>query len=343
MSNKMKWLGLTLLIVFTASCGAPSGPKSSFGGSSDTVFATVNGTPITENDVMNEIKPQMRRIETELFKLQQGGIDKLIDKKLLEGAAKKEGKGLDQYLKDYYTSNMKDPTEDEIKRYYEFRKKQMGDKKFDEVKNQIVQFLKNNQKNALERRLVRQLRTDADVDVKLEPTRIEVKIGDAPTLGKKGAPVTIVEYTDYQCPYCSRARDTVNKIVETYPEEVVYVLKDFPLSFHKNAQKAHEAAHCAGDQGKYWDMSKELFANQRALSVGDIKKYAKKIGLDTKKFDKCLTDSIHADRVKTAMKQGQAFGVTGTPAFFVNGVMISGARPFNDFQEIIDRELKRKK
>lgn len=340
MTNKINRLIITATILSLAACGSPKGGFS-LQGNPATVIATVNGQNITEKDVLDEVRPDLKRVETEIYKMEKSGVEQLIDKKLIEQAAAKEGKSSDKYLEDYFKGNIKDPTEDEIKKFYEFRKKQMGDKKFEDVKATIAEFLKSNQENALRRKLINGLRADAKIVISLEAPRVDIEIGKSPTMGTKGAPVTIVEFSDYQCPFCGRARPTINKVLETYPKEVLYVFKDFPLSFHKDAQKAHEAAHCAADQDKYWEMNKELFANQKAISVDDLKKSAKKIGLNMDKFDKCLDEGAYAGMVMESVQEGSAAGVTGTPAFFVNGIMISGARPFADFKEAIDSELKK--
>jgi len=336
---------IAFLIVFCLSfiaCGS-SNKNTLFGSyNPGEVLATVNGQDITEAQVVNEIKPNLKKIESELFKMKESALNAMISDKLIEQAAAKENKSTEAYLDDYFNKNVKAPTDEEIKRYYEFRKKQMGDKKFDDVKGQIADFLKANQERSLERRLLSKLRKDANIKIMMEPPRVDIKIGDSPTMGPKGAPITIIEFTDYQCPFCGRVRDTVAKILEEYPDEVIYSLKDFPLNFHKKAPKAHAAAHCAADQDKYWDMSKQLFNNQRALNESDLKKYAKKIGLNMKEFNKCLADEKYADKVSKGLKEGQRSGVTGTPAFFVNGILVSGARPFPYFEEIIEAELKRK-
>lgn len=341
MLNKIKYLIVAALIFSLASCSGKPSTLTVVGSDPAKTVATVNGKPITEGEVLTAVASDMKKLQGEIYKIERAGLDQLIDKKLIEEAAAKEGKNADSYLDNYVKENVKEPTEEEVKKYYEFRKKQMGDKSFDEVKKNIEDFLVANQKNALQRQLLGKLRKDANVKIELEPPRVEIEVGNSPTMGKKGAPVTVVEFSDYQCPFCSRARPTINQIVEAYPNEVLYVFKDFPLSFHKDAQKAHEAAHCAGDQGKYWEMNKEIFANQKALSISDLKGYAKKIGLNMSKFDKCLNENKYEKSVQASIQEGAQAGVSGTPAFFVNGVLISGARPFADFKQAIDSELNK--
>lgn len=351
--SKMKVFVFIMVLAALTSCG---GAKKSDSGAAtgpdvakmmatdgDKVLAVVNGENVTEAEVMKAIEPQLKKFQTEIFKYEETGLNQLVDDKLLEQAAKKEGKSKDEYVKEYMTKNATEPNEEEMKKFYDVRKEQMGDKKFEEAKDSIKQFLKANQENALMRKLAQQLRTEGKVQINLEPPRVEINIGDAPTMGPKDAPITIVEWSDYQCPFCGRARATVNEVLDKYKKEVRYAFKDFPLSFHKNAQKAAEAAHCAGEQGKYFEMYKVLFEKQQKLEVADLKTYAKDLGLNTAKFDKCLDDGKTADIVKKNLQEGMSAGVSGTPAFFINGVMLSGARPFSDFQSAIDAELARKK
>jgi protein-disulfide isomerase len=307
------------------------------------VVAVLNGADITNADLMKKLEPQLKRFESEIYKMKEMALGELIDDRLLEQAAKADGKSADAYMEDYLKKNATEPSEEEVKKFYDYRKEQMGGKSFEDAKAQITEFLKSNQKAALRNKLLDGLRASAKVEIKMEPPRVDVKVGNSPTKGPEGAPVTVIEYSDYQCPYCSRARPTVNQIIEAYPDDVLYVFKDFPLSFHKDSQKAHEAAHCAGDQGKYWEMNKILFENQGALGVSDLKGYAQKVGLNMSKFNKCLDNGTHAKKVSESLNEGQTVGVSGTPAFFINGVMLSGARPIASFKEQIDAELKRKK
>ena len=174
-------------------------------------------------------------------------------------------------------------------------------------------------------------------------TEARLKVAaDGPAKGPDKAPVTIVEFSDFECPYCVKAEETVQEVLKTYEGKVRLVYRDFPLPFHPHAQKAAEAAHCAGDQGKYWDMHSALFSNQQALGAEDLKSHAKKLGLDSGKFDKCLDSGEKAALVEENKKAGAEVGVSGTPAFFVNGILISGAQPFSEFKSINDKELAKK-
>lgn len=174
-----------------------------------------------------------------------------------------------------------------------------------------------------------------------EPSRVSVSADDDPSWGPADAPVTIVEFSDFQCPYCARVAPTIKQIKETYGDSVRIVYRDYPLPMHENAQKAAEAAECADDQGTFWEYHDMLFANQGALDAASLKRYAGELELNTAEFDSCLDSGKHADEVRKDMAEGSSYGVSGTPAFFVNGILVSGAQPFSAFQQIIDSELNK--
>lgn len=176
--------------------------------------------------------------------------------------------------------------------------------------------------------------------------RVDVKIGDSPVKGKKDAPVTLVEFSDYQCPFCGRHyQQTYPQILKEYIDsgKVKLVFKDFPLGFHENAQKSAEAARCVreqkGDEG-YFKMHDKMFENQQNLVVDNLKKFAREIGADGAKFDSCLDSGKFAKAVQEDMAYGSSIGVQGTPAFFVNGKLISGAVPYAQFKSVFDAELQ---
>jgi len=174
------------------------------------------------------------------------------------------------------------------------------------------------------------------------PAPVKVEIDDDDVLGSEDAPVTMIEFSDYECPFCARYfTQTYDQIKKTYVDtgKVKIVFRDFPLSFHPKAQKAAEAAECAGEQGKYWEMHDKLFENQQTLDIISLKRYANEIGLNIAEFSPCLDSGQMAAEVKKDFSDGQAAGVRGTPAFFINGRLISGAQPFSAFQQAIDAEL----
>jgi protein-disulfide isomerase len=164
--------------------------------------------------------------------------------------------------------------------------------------------------------------------------------GEDPFFGPEDAAVTIIEYSDFQCPYCANAVPILSQIKAEYGDSVRFVFKDFPLSFHQNAQKAAEAGQCANDQGMFWELHDKMFANQGSIDVGSIKGYAASLGLDTSQFNACLDSGKYASEVQQDFSEGKAAGVSGTPTFFINGKKIVGAQPFSAFKQIIEQELE---
>lgn len=167
----------------------------------------------------------------------------------------------------------------------------------------------------------------------------KVEIGDSPTKGSANALVTIVMWTDYQCPYCARVQDTLDQVAKEYGQDVRFVHKHNPLSFHPRAMPAALAAEAAGRQGKFWKMHDRIFDHPKNLSDKDLRKSAKKLGLSLRRFDKDIEKAELRKRIKRDQEQGIRLGARGTPAFFVNGRFLSGAQPFENFQTLIDEEM----
>jgi len=170
-------------------------------------------------------------------------------------------------------------------------------------------------------------------------TRLDVSVDDDPQKGLDDAKVTIIEFSDFECPFCGRAQATIQQIEEAYGDDVRFIFRDFPLSLHQNAQPAAEAAQCANDQNKYWEYHDVLFSNQQKLDANSLLDYAEDLGLDMDEFEKCVTDRTHRSEVIADTEDGKTVGVRGTPAFFINGRPLTGAQPFSSFKTIIDEEL----
>jgi len=181
--------------------------------------------------------------------------------------------------------------------------------------------------------------------------KVVVSVDDDPALGNKKAPVTVIEFSDFECPFCrSFWRDTLPLIKSTYIDtgKVRFVYRDFPLSFHPGAQVAAEAAECAEDQGKYWEMHDKIFQEQDKQGQGtiqfsktDVVKWAGQVGLNMGQLNQCLDAGKYRAEVNNDLAAGTAAGVSGTPSFFINGKLLVGAQPFSAFQEIIEQELKK--
>jgi len=171
-------------------------------------------------------------------------------------------------------------------------------------------------------------------------------VGSLPPKGEKDAPVTIIEFTDYQCPFSRRfAKEVLPQIEKNYIQtgKVKFYFRDFPLSFHQYAQKAALAARCANEQGKFWEYHDKIFQNQQNLNEENLKKWAKELDLDLDKFNQCLEEEKYKKEVEKDFANGQSAGVRGTPTFFVNGKIIRGAQPYDQFKKAIDEALAKNK
>jgi len=179
-----------------------------------------------------------------------------------------------------------------------------------------------------------------------QPSRAEVGVDDDPIKGSENAPVTIIEFSEYECPFCERFfKQTLPQIEENYIKtgKVRHVFRDFPLSSHRNAQKAAEASECADEQGKFWEYHDKLFENQNALDINSLKRYAKDLGLDAAKFNECLDSGKMTAEIQKDFADGSRYGVSGTPTFFINEIELVGAQPFSAFEQVIEQELNKEK
>ncbi len=308
---------------------------------SQSVLATVDGRNFTEADIAVQIEPQMVRINSQIYTAKKQALDTMIGEYLIEQEAKKRGIPREQLLKEEVEAKVSPVTDAEVEQIYNSNKARIGNKSLEEVKPQIVQQLQSGKLQQQRQALIRDLRKAAGVKILLKPPVVAIALDGAPVRGPANAPVTIVEFSDFECPYCVRVQPTLVQIKETYKDQVKFVFKDYPLhNIHPKAQKAAEAARCAGEQGKYWEYHDVLFANSKALTPADLKKYAANLQLDTTQFGTCLDSGKHAAAVNQDLAEGTRVGVTGTPAFFVNGRFLSGAQPFAAFQEAIEEALE---
>ena len=310
--------------------------------------ATIDGQPITYGDVEKQSGGKLKQAEvkalTDLYDARRGAIDEMLTKRLLEEEAKSKGKTLDQWYQTDFVEGLPAPSEPEVRQLYEQHKNEVGGQAYEQVHDRLVQYVKQQKSREQLTAFVDQLKQKHGVQIMLAAPnlpRVEVA-AKGPSRGPDNATVTIVEFSDFQCPYCGRVVPTVEKLMKDYDGKVRLVFRHFPLSFHPFAAKAAEAGACAADQGKFWQMHDKMFGNQQKLAVDDLKAFAKDIGLDQGKFDKCLDSGEKAPLVSADEKDGEQAGVSGTPAFFINGIFINGAVPYEQFKETVDRELKRK-
>ncbi|HEV8582603.1 MAG TPA: thioredoxin domain-containing protein [Thermoanaerobaculia bacterium] len=308
---------------------------------SNQVLAVVNGKPITEADIRassgEQFKALERDYEQKVHELLENSLDQAVQDRLLEAEAAARKITKEALLAEIKPAPV---TDADVDTFYEQNKAQIQRPK-EQIAAQIKSYLEQQGQQKARQEFFNQLEDKYKVEKKLEPIRVEVA-ATGPAKGPANAPVTIVEFSDFQCPFCSRLTPTMKQVEEKYGDKIRVVFRQYPLPFHQNAQKAAEASLCAADQGKFWEMHDAMFANQQALAVEQLKAKAAELGLNADQFNSCLDSSKHAATIQADMKEGSAAGVNGTPAMFINGRFISGAVPLEQITSVIDDELRRK-
>jgi len=322
-------LGAALPLAADPPAAAPGGPA-----------AIVAGKPIGAEEVEELIRAQLMDLRAREHQLRSQALDALVAQALLAKEAEARGVTLEALQK----TEVEDKavvSDDDARAYYASNKARFGATAEAEALQQIRAGLGQQRQNERRAAFARELRAKYEVKVLLEPYRIPIEIGTSPVRGNPKAPVTVVEFSDFQCPFCVRARPTVARVREAYGDKIRWVFRHYPLDFHAQAQKAGEAAACAGDQGKFWEMHDRLWTSAGKLQVEDLKAQATSLGLDATAFGQCLDSGKDRALVEKDLAAGQGYGVSGTPAFFVNGRPLTGAQPFEAFAQVIDDELQR--
>src|SRR5215475_14449731 len=227
--------------------------------------ATVAGTPISREDLEKHVKPKLAEIENERYEALSEGLEEMISEQLFEKEAKSRNVTVEQLEATEIIAKVPEPTDAEIQKVYDENKSQLGGQTLDQVKPRIVEFLKQQKSGERQQAFVEELKAKYKTTVSLKPPVVEVATAGRPERGPEKAPVTIIAFSDYECPYCKRAEATVAEVVKAYPTQVKVVFRDYPLPFHQHARGAAEAANCANAQGKFWEYHDKLFASQPAL------------------------------------------------------------------------------
>lgn len=336
----------------SSGCSKPSGAETSptaLAAAKDpkAAVAVVDGAQITEGELMTEARPSLtaleRKFAEETHSQKVQALDRLIERRLLETRARKEGITVEALLDREVNSKVQEPSEEMMQSVYDqTRASGRALPPFPNVKSEIAAFVKAQSAQELRQAFVGRLRTESRVETHLPPLLLPKTsfAATGPARGEAEAPVTIVEFSDYECQFCGVAAATLKTLLAEYKGKVRLVHQPFPLSMHANAPKASEAAFCAGEQGRYWEMHDALFAQQDALGITDLKSRAKALGLDSPRFDSCLDSGRMGPAVAASKKLGEGIGVSSTPAFFVNGRPLSGSQPIERFRELVDHELR---
>ena len=307
-------------------------------------LAEVDGVPVSAEEVEKAIGASLGKLQEQIFNLKRQKLEELINATLLTREARKRGVSVPALLDAEVTSKVALVTEQEVEAFYEANKTRIqGDPVA--ARQQIRINLQNQSLATKKQEFSQLLRSKAKIAVYLKPPpvhRVEVSTNGAPSKGPVKAPVTIVKFEDFHCPFCKKVQPTLAQVLSKYGEKVRLIHRDFPIDgIHPAARKAHEAARCANEQGKFWQYHDVLYANAPKADAADLKSYAREVGLDVPAFEKCVANGEFRDVVQKDVEEGTRLGVNGTPAFFINGRLLSGAEPIERFAAIIDDEISR--
>jgi protein-disulfide isomerase len=323
----------TLPVSPNAKTAVLSGPKEP--------VAMVGGRPIYEEDMLPQLESKLQQLRNQEYELKKQVLDGLINQRLVEAEAAKRGLSPLVLLKQEVDSKIGDPTDEEVRALYTAQKDRIN-LPFEQVQSQIRDAIKDSKVNDARKAYFASLREKTEVAVLLKPPRTAMSYDPARVRGNAAAPITIVEFSDFQCPFCLRAHSTVQSLLAKYGGRVKLAYRDFPLrEIHPHAQRAAEASRCAGEQGKFWEYHDLLFANPGKLEEAGLKEDARTLALDTAQFESCLDSGKFRTAIEEDLQAGIKAGVSGTPGFFINGIFLNGAQPAAEFEKIIDAELPR--
>jgi predicted DsbA family dithiol-disulfide isomerase len=308
--------------------------------------ATVNGEVITEDQVIAAAAELERRDPAQArskLEFLHKALDAIAEDKMIGFEAAKLQVSKQQIIYSEIDSNVSAPTDEQIAGYYEANKARFTVPR-EQALPQIRQLLTDRSRSVYRDALLRALKREYGFKSFLDPLRTEVATAGYPARGPATAPVTIVEFSDFECPFCGRLFPTLKAVENIYLNRVRIVYRQFPLrNIHPRAQKAAEASLCAGEQGRFWDMHDSLFGDQEHLTVDALKARAVALKLDAAAFNACLDSGKEVAAIDKDIAEGAKAGVTGTPTMFINGRMMVGNQPYGEIQAVIEDELKRKK
>jgi protein-disulfide isomerase len=313
--------------------GPSEAPRSS-------AVAVVGDHRIEQRDLDSAAGHRLFAIETQLYRGKRSFLDELVADALLEQEARKRGVTVEELIKVEIQAKAAAVMPEEARAVFESAGDRLAGATEGEALDRITASMSRSREFARRTAFLAELRARTPVQVFLEPPRVEIPpSGDAPSKGPSNAPVRIVVFSEFQCPFCSRHAATLKTLEARYGGQIRVEFRHFPLPIHREAPKAAEAALCAGQQGQFWPMHDMLFANQNALGAADLERYGATLELDAMAFGQCLKSGRFAERVSADRAIGQTLGVAATPATFINGRLVPGAVGIEQFASVIDDEL----
>jgi protein-disulfide isomerase len=340
MTVRHRWVSAAalaaVLIVAGAAAQTPEPPAGAAGRVGDEV--------ISMTELEQSAAADLARLDQQRQELLATKLDQLIADRLLAREAKRRGVSVEALVGEEIEAKVAPVTDADITEFITQNRARLRQPDSPDLRGKVTEFLRQQRLGQRREAYLGSLRAQIPVQVYLkepEPIRVKVDPGVGFARGAREAPVTIVEFSDFQCPYCRSVVPTLKQVAARYPDRVRWVFRDFPLeSIHPEAPLAHEAARCAGDQDKFWPYHDLLF-EQTNLAPAALKQYAAQVGLDAGAFEQCLDSRRHRAAVAADVQAGQRLGVTGTPTFFVNGRPLVGNLPLAEFQRVIEREIAR--
>jgi protein-disulfide isomerase len=321
--------------------------------SQSNTLATINGEVLTEAEVRSRAAAEFEAIDTDRLQFEATirqrehetllqALNGIIADQVIQAEAAERKITVNDLLAAEVDANTAEPSQAEMDNIYQLNQQQLAGVSREVGMTQVRQFiLEANYDNALEA-FVGRLRTQYAVEARLGPYRVDLDLAGHPAAGPEDAPITFVEFSDFECPFCRRTQPVIDRIEEAYGDQVRFVYRQFPLTdIHPRAQKAAEASLCANDQGEFWIMHDALFAEPIELEVASLKFKASNLDLDTDVFGTCLDSGKYAEQVRADLRAGMAAGVTGTPTIYINGRPLGGAQEFAAYAAVIDDELSR--
>ena len=320
---------LVIVIVLGAVCSAAAQ-------SATDVVTVINGQKFTRAELQDKQGGKLLQPRYDLYQAEQKALDEFIGQRLLENEAQRQHLTVEELLKRDVYSKIPDPTDEQLRAVYEVTN--AATQPYDTMKDKLVEFIRNARQGKARVAYVEALRAKSDVLILLAPPRTEVEVGDAPRSGPANARVQLVEFADYECPYCIKVHPTVKQLQAEFGDRVSVVFKQLPLPMHAHAQKAAEAALCANAQNKFWDYHNRLFTSTQ-LDVPALKQFATDLKLDTAKFNACLDSGSQVAAIQKDATEAQKLGLSATPSFFLNGHFFTGAVDYASLKQMVLQEL----
>lgn len=328
MTQSRIFIALGLAIAFGMACKPVASAQE------DTV-AQVGPHKITERDLLDKEAGKLLQARYKYYLAERDALNAMVEDELLELQASREGITVDELVKRHIKTQAPEPTEDQLKFYYEGLN---VEEPYDVARPKILDTVHQIRESKARAAYIAELRKQWGVTIELEQPSAKVNVAHASSKGSQSAPIRLVEFADYQCPYCQKVHSELKKLQADMPNQVLLIYKDFPLPNHTLAEKAAEASRCAGEQGKFWEYHDTLFEEKR-LQPSELKELARTLKLDGDRFDHCLDSGQQAAAIQADVKEGEHLGLAGTPSFFLNGHFLSGALTYDKLKTAIGEEL----